>query len=936
MINFQPRMPSRHNARLSVAASALTIAMFTAHSAAAQVGSEDRRIQPNSGRESQSHDDRQSPPIGASADQQDPSEIVVTGTLLRGAPPVGSSVISVGQDRIQSQGATTSNELLATVPQVSNLFNNVPSSRLSVAPNQIQVVRPNLRNLSPETASANSTLVLFDGHRVAGVGVTQSAIDPDLIPTGAIERVEVVTDGGSATYGADAVGGVINFITRKRFDGLKMDARYGFANDYFTVDGSVTAGKDWGSGSLFAAYTYQHNDAIFGRDRDFIRQVDWNSPNLTPTGRQCDPGNVVVANVSYALPALAANSFNACDGSDDSSFVPESTRHGVLAGLHQDLAEWLTVDIRAFYGERKALSFAPFRGTAVVTGGSNAANPRQAFYMPVTPGDTRNQSVSFTFAPVLGAEAATSGTDFQEWGVNAEFTAMLGGSWQVRQLFNYSRSNSEYFIFGINPTLVAAAGRATDPQQAVNFYNPAGSPNLGVIGAIANNLTNTGQAKDGLFNLRTVVDGTLFQLPGGDVRLALGYEYLQEELQQRVATNIVAGGLSTVPFAEYSRRTQSLFGEAQIPIFGDGNRIAGLYALTLAGSVRYDHFSDFGSTVNPKIGVTYKPVQWLALRGNYSTSFNAPTPVDQLGSRANNFQAFPVAVVPPGTPAPPVGTVQTLALMGSVATLQPQTATTYSFGFDMDPPFIEGLHASASYYHVKFNGILNRPPAQNPAQLFSFFSSVVTANPSAAFLQSLIPQAPNGAAVIGNLLAPGALPVVAYIDFRLNNFGTIETDGLDFAVDYRRSTSFGGIDAGISGNYQLNRKAQLTPSAPAVDLLQPGGDVSRLALQATLGADIGDFRAQATLNHNSGYGVVRAANLPQDKVDAFNTVNLFFRYRVPGESALLKNLSFTLNINNVFDADPPVLMQSSGSVGNGYTNGFTLGRLIQFGVSKSF
>ncbi len=185
-------------------------------------------------------------------------DIVVTGTLIRGAAPVGQTVISVGPAQAQAQGAATSNEILATIPQITNLFSTVPNSRLGVAAIQIQVVRPNLRNLSPETGSSASTLVLFDGHRLAGAGVTQSSVDPDIMPQGAIERVEVVTDGGSATYGADAVGGVINFVTRKRYDGVKVDARYGFGDDYWTTDANIIAGRDWGSGSLYAAGLRQY------------------------------------------------------------------------------------------------------------------------------------------------------------------------------------------------------------------------------------------------------------------------------------------------------------------------------------------------------------------------------------------------------------------------------------------------------------------------------------------------------------------------------------------------------------------------------------------------------------------------------------------------------------------------------------------------------
>ncbi|MET0180648.1 MAG: TonB-dependent receptor [Novosphingobium sp.] len=905
----------------------------------------------------------------AAADEGvDQSQIVVTGTILRGAPPVGSNLVSVGEERIASSGATTSNELLASVPQVSNLFNNVPNARLGVASNQIQVVRPRLRNLGGETSSSASTLVLFDGHRIASVGVTQNAVDPDIIPPIAIERVEVVTDGGSATYGSDAVGGVINFITRKRFDGVKVTARYGFADDYYQVDAGAIIGKDWDSGSIFAAYNYQHNDAIFGRDRDFIRDVDFLSANLTPRGRQCSPGNVQVAGVNqlFALPTLAAGA-NVCDPSDDSTFVPRSTRHGAIAGLHQDLADWLTVDLRGFYGERRSTSLSPFRGTASVIGG---ATP-QFYYMPAGTGAQRtaNQQVFFTLAPLLGQNTAGSRSSFEEWGANAEFKASLNDNFQLRTLFNYSRSNSEFHIDQFNGTLLNSFGAGRTAATAINFYNPgSGASDLANIQQLIN-AENAGQGKETLFDARAIVDGTLFTLPGGDVKVAVGYEYIHNRFQQRISTDGPIGTIRSAPFAIYSRRIHSAFGEVQVPIVGADNRGGFIHTLTLAGSVRYDDFSDVGSTTNPKVGVNFKPTSWLGFRGNYSTSFNAPSPNDQLGSLRNSVTRFPFnAFVRPGDMPLANGVV---ALQGSNPGLTPQTAKTYSFGIDIDPPFLEGLHASANYYHVKFKNLISQPSPNNT--IFANFPANVIANVNGLPLATIVDfinnsGAPQGPTLITTVTAGCANPaacsnVYELVDFRQGNYGTIKTEGLDFAVNYRTSTGFGGIDAGISGNYVLSQKTQTGIGAPIVDQLEttnvvlPNGQrlvnnaTSRLSLQATIGADIGNFRAQASLNHSSGFDVVRcdptttpvcttltngiptANGLPQDRVGDFNTVNLFFKYEVPSESFLLRDLELTLNINNVFDEDPP-LFRNLGS--NGYGNGFTLGRLFQFGVSKKF
>jgi iron complex outermembrane receptor protein len=899
------------------------------------------------------------------------NEIVVTGTILRGAAPVGSQLISVGAAQVQSQGATTANELMATVPQVSNLFNNVPTARLGVASNQIQVVRPNLRNLANETSSSASTLVIFDGHRIASVGVTQNAVDPDLVPTLAIERVEVVTDGGSATYGSDAIGGVINFITRKRFDGVKVQARYGFADNYYQVDAGAIVGKEWETGSIYAAYNYQHNDAIFGRDRDFIRDVDWLSPGLTPRGRFCSPGNVQMGLNMFALPALTSATPNVCDPSDDKSVVPRSTRHGALVSLHQDLADWLTVDIRGFYGERKSETLEAWRGSTTVTGGSSAANTRQFYYTPV-PGQnaSANQTVFFTFAPLLGTNSLVSGSSFKEWGGNAEFTARLTDNWQLRTLFNYSESNSEYHIPQLNQTLLNQFSRSTAAATAINFYNPSAA-DLPLIQRLID-AENGGEGRESLLNIRAIIDGSLFTLPGGDVKVAVGVEHLTDRFQQRIApVNEPIGRINSVAYTPYNRKIDSLFAEVQVPIVGAENRGGFIHELTLSGSVRYDHFSDVSSTTNPKIGVNLRPVSWFGLRGNYSTSFNAPSPVDQLGSLRNTAQFFPInAFVRPGDIPSVTGTV---SLQGANPGLTPQTAKSYSFGMDIEPPVIPGMRISANYYNVKFKNII-RQPSPNSTIFVNFPNNVladvngVTITQLQDFLNSS--GAPNAAAALAGALGrcnttTGVCNIYELVDFRQGNYGTVNIEGIDFSANYRTTTSFGGIDFGVSGNYALSRKSQTGIGAPVLDDLKamnvvlPNGArlvsdaVSRLQLQAVLGADIGNFRAQATLNHNGGFGLVRcdatttpacsasatgvatANGQPQDRVGAFNTINLFFKYAVPGDSLLLRDLELTLNINNVFDQDPPLLKRVGAST-PGYANGFTLGRLVQLGLTKKF
>jgi iron complex outermembrane recepter protein len=220
------------------------------------------------------------------ADDEELQEVVVTGTLIRGAAPTGSNVISISSSDVSATGASTTGQLLATVPQISNLFNSLPQispigSGGGATGANLQVIRPNLRNTpSPATSTGASTLVLVDGHRMVGVGIQQSAPDPEAVPPGAIERVEIVTDGGSSTYGSDAIGGVINFITRRSFDGIKADVRQGWADNYKTFDTNLTAGTRLGGGSVYISFNYAKHDDIFGRDRSYARQIDWSTGRL--------------------------------------------------------------------------------------------------------------------------------------------------------------------------------------------------------------------------------------------------------------------------------------------------------------------------------------------------------------------------------------------------------------------------------------------------------------------------------------------------------------------------------------------------------------------------------------------------------------------------------------------------------------------------------
>ena len=886
------------------------------------------------------------------------SEIVVTGTLLRGSPLVGSNSISLGQAKIEETGAVSSNELLASVPQVTNYFNKVPIADRSIAVNQLQISRPNIRNLSPggktSVASSSPTLILVDGHRIASAGVNQASVDPDLIPIGAIERVEVVTEGGSATYGADAVAGTINFITRKRFDGVKVDGHYGFADNYWQWDAHATVGKDWGSGSAYISYSYAKSDSLYGRDRGFIRDLNYAAQPYVPRDLTCADPNLsvntvipafgaTVASTNYAAPGYVAGTSNLCDNSQDETYIPRAERHGVLAGLFQQLDDRTDVTIRAYYGRNTTRSVGDLTGPVAVS----PANPYAATSLPagLTLGPTtftipagvlgpapvtlpavNLASVSFNLRPLLGPDAQHSDTRIEEWGFNAEFRHDLNDNWQLRTLFNWSESDSAFELTGISNSRLSAAGAGTTLATAFNPFDVTNNNSALVADLIDSEIA--GQAKDNLLNFRGIVEGKLFELPGGDVRLAAGYEFMHDSLRQRYQSDIRIGTLATYPFSKYSRSVNSVFGELRAPVLSDGY---GGSMLTLSASARYDHYSDFGDTFNPKFGATFKPANWISVRGNWGTSFTAPTPLDQLGSQRNTISSFSFVPFPNPADPPPSG-AYTIGLQGSTPNLKPQKADTWSVGMDLTP--VNGLRAGVSYYDVKFKDIL-QTPVVDANIITNYPDNVLTSSGgfSPAELLAFGAKAPGGTAVVQSLIDSGAL-VYELVDFRVANFGILHVKGIDFDVHYTRPTNFGSVDLAVSGNRPLSRKSQASPTSPIVDALAT--ENPKLFLQSSVGATIGAFRAQATWNHTGGYAIDPTASVPvQDHVGAFDTINLFFKYDVPGDSLILRDLSLTLNVSNVFDQDPPILRRNLPAE-TGFANGFSFGRMFILGVAKKF
>ena len=681
------------------------------------------------------------------------------------------------------------------------------------------------------------------------------------------------------------------------------------------------------------SYDYSHHDDIKGSDRDFSRNLDWINTQATgsPVGadNQCAIPNIQIGGATYAYPGLTQGIGNRCDNQELQSFYPSETKHTVFASAVIDDGGPVSFSLKAFYVNRVNRSNGgPFTGSFAVP----ATSP---YYVPI-PGRVGSETVLLNFSPALG-NASSQVTKMESFGITPSMKIDLGGTWQLNAQANYGRGKASFLGNLLNPAPISAATTA-------GIFNPFtlnAATNATTLTS-ATNWFNYGRGTDDLLTARLVADGALFHLPAGDVRLAVGTEYMYEKYSGNNSRGLTQAGINAFTDRTASRRVKSIFGEVNVPILGEDVGI--FHSLTLTASGRYDGYSDFGSTFNPKFGLTFEPVDGVRFRGSWGKAFQAPGLSDLALAAANSLNVIPLSVRNFADPNTPAGTTNnnTLVILGGVVSpLRPQKAKTWSAGFDIKPTSVPNLELGATYYNIDFKGQISIPPIFLPGTFYSQFpNNYVLYTQGNAAMQTYLNQL---TALASNPTALAALPnginsVYAVIDDRAQNLAAIKTSGLDFYARYRYDTSFGGIFAGVAGTYILTFKNQANPNAPLLDIVRK--DLTRFRVSSQLGADISGFRAQVTWDHASGFTTTpTAANLQQDEIKGFDVFDLFFKYDVSGDSALLKDLSFTLNVDNVFDKDPPLYRGTYSGGGNtsvGFANGFTLGRLFRVGVTKKF
>ncbi len=818
----------------------------------------------------------------AATDDED--MIIVTGSRIRGIEAVGSNVIGINMEDIQAEPVISTNDLLRRVPQVVSLgANRAGGSAQNGAANATRGAGINLRGIS-----TNATLLLYDGRRFPAQGTQGQFTDPSVIPSLALGRVEVVADGASAIYGSDAVAGVVNLILRTDVDGIEGRFRYGMTEgDYSEKQAAVIAGRRWDTGRIMIAAEYSENDPLFGSELDWYQQDNRYRGGRDLRNTNCAPGTITASGVTYAIPqggvtpatagSLQPGTRNLCFNGGEDHVVWSQERTSVVGAFSQELGP-VRFFADGFYSERS--------GNVPIAPNINATVPRANPFF-VSPVSTANTvTVNYSLVPAIGQLLNPYKSD--SWNAVAGLEADLFGDFRGTVYYAYGKSSevADRRRSGINAGALNLALADTNPATALNVFG--GPNNPATIANITDNLfVIIGRTRLEVINGQ--IDGTLLSLPGGDMRMALGAEHRVEY----TFTDLLTGQSSNIrsTASDGSRNVDAVFGELFVPVFGAGNGGSGMEELSVSLALRHEEYSDFGNTTNPKIGVTWVPVDGLTVKGSFGTSFRAPTFTEVstvAGGAGLYFDTLPG----------PNGNQIGIGLAGGNPGLQPETADTWSFSVDVEPVPVPGLRASISYFRIDYTNQIQALRGTPGLLTNPLYADFVQFNPTPQEVTALI----NSGLPINSAINASQVTFIA--DGRRQNLGTTKLRGLDFTLSYDTDVGAAELSAGIQGTYVMDYMFEAVPGSGLRDVLNTFGFAPRFRTQADIGAKIGALRSRLVWNYLNGYA--NNTVTPVQKVSSYSTFDLSVSYEI--------NDNFTLSgdVRNLFDANPPFVDTTNG------------------------
>jgi iron complex outermembrane recepter protein len=849
----------------------------------------------------------------------DLEEVVVTGSHIRGTDAAGSKLTVITREQIDASGYERIEDVLATVTQNLNRVNSAVRDGNDSYNYFDRGAEVQLRGLGVGT-----TLVLVNGQRQGEDGYQGSSTDVSSIPGSAVERIEILPEGSSALYGSDAIGGVVNIILRKDFEGIEARVRGatadGGANER-TLAGLLGHSGSWGHVLLGLQYDDSRALACSARAycatggdlRGFggsdLRVVGGNPGTIDPGTDvpRAIPHGQDGTNLTAAELIPGVNNYS--NGSLDNDILPKQLmRSAFLSAAYNLTSRWeLSVDGR--FSEREFdTTYPQATGNSTVPVG-NAFNHLGG---PVVE--------AYDFTPDVGPISDTGRTETSF--MSAGLKGLISREWQLRLSMAYSKSLTDFFEHNLlNTDAVDAALGSSDPATALNIFGDGSHTNPATLAALRAQ-SDTYQARN-VFTTTlasVITDGPLVTGPAGPVRVAVGGDFRREH---STGLNIADGPENR------GRDVWAGFVELAVPLVAaPAGTTADRLDLSLAG--RYDHYSDVGGSFNPKLGLSWHPTRALGLRGNWGTSFRAPPFLWSNPDQMGDGRVWDV--VDPKSQSPQ-GTSRALLLYGPSPDMKPETSTAWSVGADVTPHATPGLSLSVSYFNVDYKGKIRNvgPNSLDFLTQEAQLASLITRNPTPAQLAATCKGIGRFVASIGDC----SDPITVIIDARFRNLARTRTSGVDLAVDQAIDTTRGKWAFGLQGTYVLNFDQQITNTAPVYDYVDTVGYPLKLRLAAHLSWSYRYWTVLTTVNYSGAYK--DSSSVPARRVDSWTTVDLNLGYRIDGGQGWMANTQCNLGVNNLFDQAAPFVNQYdplSGNLGYDAANGSLLGRQVSLQIIK--
>jgi iron complex outermembrane receptor protein len=849
--------------------------------------------------------------------------IVVTGSRIQGTAPVGATVTTLGRAEIEQAGTITVDRMIKELPQVFDLgISENSRAQAGGNGNATWGNSINLRGLGPF-----STLIITDGHRMVSNG---RAIDPSVLPSLGVERVEVIADGASAIYGSDAIAGVVNLIPRRSLDGGEAFARYGTAEDgaYWEWNAGLALGKVWARGQIMVAYEHARRSNLSGEDRDFYVSDQTAFGGKDYRTNQCAPGTIIAGGISYAMPSqltpanaasLVPGTRNRCESLIGGDLSPESEYDSLNGTASWDVLDNVELIFDGFYSHRE---FSRIPGALTF----NFTVPNtNAFYVAPPGFAGSSYTVAHNFMNDIGPDVYAGETS--SWQVTPGIKIKLPHDWHFQGIVGFGKTTDDAASYlGLDRTALTAALASSDPAKAFDPYG-LGRTKADVISGIFD-VPAYYPTRGHLTTYQANANGPLFALPGGQVKVALGYE--RQHFEMHLSRDYVVWNI-------YNRAVDSVYAELFVPLFGAGNATPGFEELVINAAVRHDAYSDVGGTTNPKFGVNWTPVDGVKLRGSYGTSFRAPSFPEIYGN--STFLYGQAYTNPSGTPPTVLGYTYG---SGPNLDLGPETSTTWTFGADFEPT--RDLRVSLTYFDIAYDnqivGLLSNLAVLSLESQYAGTGVILRGQAAKDRIDQLVASGVVVRPVAG--VYTDATPIADYIlvDGRSLNLGRSQMSGIDFNLSYRLEVGArDSLTFQANGTYLTAYKVAVSSAGQLLDLRNEIFQPLTFKARASVTWDHGPVTTRLQATHVGGYE--NTAITPAEKVGSYTPVDLSISWRI-GESfdgAALDGLTLAGEVRNLFNIDPPyVNLAKAANGGGGFdpTAANPVGRLFALSLRKQF